>query len=105
MSGISFEELKDAENRVMALLRDVNVPPEEVDWPEAGEFFLRLCEDFADLQGRGSGEVQQDVFRAGVMLYEASEACGDKDYEAMKQVGAEAAYCLNQAWHALQNGI
>jgi len=105
MSEISSEELKNAENRVLALLEDVHVPPEEMNWPEAGEKFLRVYEDFADLQGRGSEEVQQDVSRARMMLYEASEACGGKYYEAMKQAGAEAAHCLNRAWYASRRGV
>ena len=104
MSEIGYDELRGAEDRVMALLKDVNVSPEEMNWTEAGEAFLQAYEDLADLQGQGSERVRYHVSRARTKLYEVSEACGDKDFDAMKREGSEAAYCLNQAWHALQRG-
>ena len=105
MSEIGSEELRDAEDKVAALLGDVHVPPEEMDWPAAGEKFLCAYEDFEILQGRDSERIQKNISRARAMLFEASEACGNRDYDAMKQAGTEAAYCLNQASHALQKGI
>jgi len=56
-----------------------------------------------DLGERSVGEVRWQVFRTRQFILEAMRACEGRKLSAQHAAG-EAARCLNQAWHALQEG-
>lgn len=103
MRNATVAELQELEESIEALVVEMPEWGEELEWAILKVELHDVFVDLRDIGERSDSELNWQIFQARQFILEAIRACEDRKLSAKHAVG-EAAHCLNQAWHMLQDG-
>jgi len=103
MREVTVAELQSLEEKIKGMVGEMPGPGDALAWTILETEFHEMYTDLGDVGKRSVGEVEWQVFNARHFVLEAIRRCETRKQTA-KHAAGEAVYCLDRAWHMLQNG-
>jgi len=103
MSSVSVAELQELEEKIAGLVAEIPGPGDALEWVILEAELYEMYIELANIGERSIGEVKWQIFNARHFVLRTMRSCEER-VPLVKHTAGEAAYCLNQAWHVLQDG-